>query len=67
MVTSRAMLLLVLSVLLLAGQGTLAKKGKAETINSNFQPGEGGIAERTGARNRLPMVIYISLTLLDFL
>lgn len=45
------MLLLLLSVLLCAGQGTLAKKGKAETIDSNFQPGEGGIAERTGQQD----------------
>lgn len=48
MASTRAMLLLVLGLLLSAGPGTLAKKGKAETIDSNFQPGEGGIAERTG-------------------
>lgn len=48
MASAQAMLLLLLGLLLSAGPGTLAKKGKAETIDSKFQPGEGGIAERTG-------------------
>jgi hypothetical protein len=46
--STKAMLLLVLGLLLSTVPGTLAKKGKAETIDSKFQPGEGGVAERTG-------------------
>lgn len=48
MASTKVMLLLVLGLLLSSAPGTLAKKGKAETIDSKFQPGEGGVAERTG-------------------
>jgi hypothetical protein len=47
-------LLSLLGLLLLSGPaGTYAKKGTAQTIDSNFQPGEGGVAERTGEQTNL--------------
>lgn len=64
MASTRAMLLLVLGLLLCAGQGISAKKGTAETIDSKFQPGEGGVAERTGEQPRIEVVTVMLLILL---